>query len=248
MSVSVSIRRPTSWERNFYAGVAVLMAAVVFAGFARTFFLAYLYEEPHPFAPPETIFYVHGAIAAAWMLLLIIQPALIRQNNFALHKKFGSFGAVLASLIVLVGLWAALVAAARPEGFIGVPVPPLQFLAIIGFNVIMFGVLVGYAIHFRDKPQYHKRLMLLATTNLLQAAIVRIPVDFIINGHPLLSFVMPYFFILALIVWDWTTNRRIHPATFWGGLAIVVSLPLRFWLAESAVWLEVAGWAVERIR
>jgi len=224
------------------------MAAVVFAGFARTFFLAYLYEEPHPLAPPETIFYVHGAIAAAWMLLLIIQPALIRQKNFALHKKLGSFGAVLASLTVLVGLLAALVAAARPEGFIGVPAPPLQFLAVIGFNIIMFGILVGYAIHFRDKPQYHKRLMLLATTNLLQAAIVRIPVDFIINGHPLLSFVMPYLFILVLIVWDWTTIRRIHPATLWGGLAIVASLPLRFWFSKTAAWLDMAGWAVESIQ
>ena len=54
------------------------MTIVVIAGFARTFFLAFLYEEPHPLAPPETIFYVHGAIAAVWMALLIVQPTLIR--------------------------------------------------------------------------------------------------------------------------------------------------------------------------
>jgi hypothetical protein len=248
MPKSDPIQHLASRERNFYTGLAVSMAVVVFAGFARTFFLAYLYAEPHPLAPTETIFYIHGAIAAAWMALLIIQPTLIRQNNFALHKKLGSFGAVLASLVVLVGLWATLIAAARPEGFIGVPIPPLQFLAIIGFNIVMFGVLVGFAIHFRDKPQYHKRLMLLATTNLLQAAVVRIPLDLIANGHPLLSFVMPYIFILALIVWDWSTLRRIHPATLWGGLAIILSLPLRFWFAESDAWLAIAAWSVNLLQ
>jgi hypothetical protein len=151
-------------ERNFFAGMAVAMALVVLAGFARTFFFSFLYDEPAPFAPPETIFYVHGVIAAAWMALLIVQPSLIRQNKIALHRKLGMFGAALAVLIVTVGIWATLVAAARPEGFLGVPVPPLEFLAIIGFNIIMFGVLVGFAIGFRDRGQYHKRLMLLATT------------------------------------------------------------------------------------
>ena len=248
MPVSGSHDHAGGNERNFFAGMAVAMALVVLAGFARSFFFSFLYEEPAPFAPPETIFYVHGVIAAVWMALLIVQPSLIRQNKLALHRKLGMFGAALAVLIVTVGIWATLVAAARPEGFLGVPVPPLEFLAIIGFNIIMFGVLVGFAIGYRDRGQYHKRLMLLATTNLLQAAVVRIPLDFIVNGHPLISFLLPYVFILALVIWDWRTIRRIHPATLWGGLAIIGSLPLRFWIAESDAWLALAGWAVNIVR
>ena len=52
----------------FYIGIAVAMTVVVFFGFERTFFLAALYDAPHPLAAPETIFQVHGVIATLWMV------------------------------------------------------------------------------------------------------------------------------------------------------------------------------------
>ena len=49
-------------------------------------------------------------------------------------------------------------------------------------------------------------------------------------------------FIVACIVYDLATLRRVHPATLWGGLAIVVSQPLRLALSGTAVWLGFARW------
>lgn len=106
--------------------MAVSMAAVVFLGFLPTFFFRPWFPDAAEFAAPEPIFLIHGILFAGWMVLLIIQASLIRLNQVHLHRTFGVAGAVLAAVIVVIGITGALVAARR--GFIGVPIPPLQFL------------------------------------------------------------------------------------------------------------------------
>jgi hypothetical protein len=47
---------------------------------------------------------------------------------------------------------------------------------------------------------------------------------------------------VACIVYDRRTLGRVHPATVWGGLAIVISQPLRLAISGTGVWLGFAGW------
>ena len=47
--------------------------------------------------------------------------------------------------MVVLGIVGALIAARRPGGFIGVPVPPLQFLVVPFAAVLLFGVFVALA-------------------------------------------------------------------------------------------------------
>ncbi|HEX6105122.1 MAG TPA: hypothetical protein VFZ26_06020 [Gemmatimonadales bacterium] len=49
-------------------------------------------------------------------------------------------------------------------------------------------------------------------------------------------------FIVACAGYDVVTRGRGHPATLWGGLAIVVSQPLRLALSGTAAWMAFAGW------
>ena len=51
-------------------------------------------------------------------------------------------------------------------------------------------------------------------------------------------------FLVTLIVWDIVSRGRPHPVTLWGGLALILSQPLRMMLAETGVWMAVAGWMV----
>ena len=219
-------------------------AAVVSLGFSRTFFLRPWFPGAEAFAAPEAIFYVHGALNTTWMALLIVQAVLIRTRQVALHRRLGLFGGILAAIIVVVGSTGCLVAARRPGGFIGVPIPPLQFLAAVLTDLLLFGLFVGLALAWRQDSQAHKRLMLLATVNLLDAAIVRIPVAFIADGAPLMSHWLSDAFIILLIIWDASTRRRLHPVTLWGGLLIVASQPLRFMVGATQPWLAFARWAV----
>jgi uncharacterized membrane protein YozB (DUF420 family) len=224
--------------------IPVGMAAVVFVGFSRTFFLRGLFPEAEALAAPEAVFYVHGTLNTAWMALQIVQAALIRARRVELHRRLGYFGVALAISIVVVGSNACFVAARRPGGFIGVPIPPLQFLAVVLPDLLLFGLFVGLAVAWRQESQAHKRLMLLATANLLEAAIVRIPLAFIADGAPLMGRWLSDVFIVLLVIWDLRSRGRLHPATLWGGLLMVLSQPLRLMVGATQPWLTFARWAV----
>jgi hypothetical protein len=230
-----------SRERLFYAGIAIAMFAAVFLGFARSFFLRPWFPDVP--APTETIFYVHGAVFTAWLVLLVVQPALVAVRRTDLHRKLGWLGAGLAVAMVALGIVGALVAARRPTGFVGIPIPPLQFLIIPFFDMVLFATFVALAIARRRDMQSHKRWMLLASVNLLAAGIARWPFAMMAGGPPV-YFGLEDLFIVALVAWDFASRGRVHPVTLWGGLAIIVSQPLRLVLSGTAAWLAFAGWAV----
>ena len=107
----------------------------------------------------------------------------------------------------------------------------------------MFGTLVALAIVNRHDAQAHKRLMLLATVNLLSAGFARWPFEFMSVGPPA-YFGLSDLFILALAAWDFSTRRRLHPVTLWAGLATIVAQPLCLVVSGTAPWLAFAGWLV----
>lgn len=115
-------------EHQFYFGMALALLAAVVLGFARSFFLRPLFPD-HP-SPPETVFYWHGAVFTAWFVLFSVQPYLIASGRVAAHRALGRGGAVLAAVMVVFGCYVAVVAAARPDGFIGLPIPPFNFLIV----------------------------------------------------------------------------------------------------------------------
>ena len=156
-------------------------------------------------------------------------------------ERSAPYGAVLAVAMVVLGTIGALVAARRATGFVQVPVPPLQFLAIPIFDMILFAAFVWLAIAQRGNPQTHKRLMLLATVNLVTAAIARWPG--VLALGPLAFFGLTDLFIVALAIWDFRTRGRLHPVTLWGGLLIIVSQPLRLVVSSTEGWLAFARWA-----
>lgn len=233
-------------EHQFFIGMALAMTLVVFIGFARSFFLAFLWTEHDPHASSEPVYYIHGALAAAWMAISVIQPLLIASRRVKWHRQVGWVGAAVAGSVVLASIVVLLVSAARPADS-ALPPTPLDVLGVLLSGIGMFGVLVGLAIAFRRDGPSHKRLMYLATMNLLQAAIVRIPLAFLYDAGLVTTLLLAYTFIVPLFVWDIGVLRRIHPATLWGGLGLIVSLPLRLWLSGTAVWLTAAKWAVDLV-
>ena len=244
MSVTLSTLSSRSSERAFYTTMAVCIAVVVFIGFSRTFFLRFAFPGASEYAAPEPFFYVHGVFFAAWFALLVAQTSFIGSGRVRLHRRFGFAGVGLAGAMVALGAIGALIAARRPGGFIGLTQPPLEFLAIPIFDLLLFGVFVALAALWRRDVQAHKRLMLIATINIMEAAIVRIPVSLVENGGVLMAFWLADVFLAALVLWDVVSLKRLHAVTLWAGVATVVSQPLRFEIARTDAWLAFAGWAV----
>ena len=228
-------------EDRFFVGMALAILAAVMLGFARTFFLRPWFPD-FP-APPETFFMFHGAAFTAWVLLLVVQPSLVAMGRTDLHRALGKVGVALAIVMVVLGLIGALIAARRATGFTGIPMPGVQFLIVPFGDMILFASFVGLAIARRDDPQTHKRLMILATLNLVTAAVARWPFD-IMQGGPPVFFGLTDAFLVPLVVWDLVSRGRLHPVTLWGGLVIIVSQPLRLVLSGTAAWQGFGQWMV----
>ena len=82
--------------------------------------------------------------------------------------------------------------------------------------------------------------MIIATAELLSAAFGRFPV---VGGNPLTFFaVVTDLIVVALAVHDALTIRRVHPATLWGGLFLILSQPARLLITGTSVWVMFAPW------
>ncbi|CAM3209941.1 hypothetical protein [Rhodothermus bifroesti] len=239
IATGMASSRRASAEHRFFTGMALAILATVIVGFTPSFFLRPLF--PGWPSPPETIFYVHGAVFTAWIVLLVVQTSLVASRRTSLHRKIGPFSVVLAAAMVVLGTLGALIAARRPTGFVGISTPPLQFLATPLFDIALFAAFTWLGIAQRRNPQTHKRWMLLATVNLVTAAIARWP-----GVGPLglpAFFALTDVFVLALAIWDFYARGRLHPVTLWGGLLIIVSQPLRLVVSNTEGWLVFARWA-----
>ena len=235
-------------ERNFYTAMTLALAAGVFIGFARTFYLQPLFPEFEEFVPPEPFFYWHGAVFTAWILLLVLQSWLVRSVRMALHRKLGIAGMALAAAVVVTGLYGALIAANRPGGFIAVPLAPEAFLIVPVLDVVFFALLVAFAVRWRNVPQVHKRLMLFATLSITQAAFVRISPSILGEfAGPIMQMILTLAFVVAVAVWDVKTLRRLHTVTLWAGIPLFLSQPARFLIAETSGWQAIARWAMQLV-
>lgn len=224
-------------ERRLYTWAAIAAVAVVFVGFARSYYLKGVFGAP----ALATLTHLHGLVMTAWFLLFVAQVRLVAAHRVDVHRRLGSVGAVLTALVVIVGSATAISAAAR--GASPGP-PPLIFLVVPLGDMLVFALLAGAGIAMRRRGEYHKRLMLLASVGMLTAAIARIPLG------PISTAGLPAFFalndlcVLACAAYDTAKNRRLHPAFGYGVLLIVVSQPLRLLLAATPAWQQFAAWLV----
>ena len=236
MAVSATAVRTARRTRRFYVGMAIAIALTVFIGFSRSYYLKGWYGTPGL----SGLLHLHGLLFTTWVLFFLLQTTLVASGRTYIHRRMGVGGAVLAALVVIVGTTVAIGRARTgPSPIPGVP--PLSFLAIPLFDMVVFAILVGSAIYLRRRLEAHKRLMTLAMITLLAAPIARLHFSFLPPG-PLTFFGLADLFIVAMLIYDLTARRQIHPATIWGGLLVVASQPLRLMISATPAWLAFAGW------
>jgi hypothetical protein len=230
-------RQGVKRERLFYTAVSLAVALVVFAGFARTYYLGPLFDPPARMPPMTMWIHVHAAAFTLWIFITVAQPALVASGNRALHRRLGMFAAGVGAAVWLL---ANIVSAqAMNIGYRGMG-DPFAFYAITFFSIQAFGIILILAIARRGDPQAHKRLMLLSSAAILEAAFGRIPLHLIELGAPLSFYLGSELIILAGILHDRATRGRVHSVWIWGGGALVASQLLRLVIMQTGPWLAFA--------
>ncbi len=231
---------PGARDRVFYSTMAIVMALTVFVGFGPTFYLKVLGQAPmmtfnnKPFTP---LVHVHGFLFTGWVLLFIVQTALVANHRVAVHRRLGILGALLAAAMIVVGTTTAISGAARGSAPAGID--PLSFLAIPLFDILLFAGFTGAALWLRrNNKEAHKRLMLLAYISIIVAAVARLPG--VVSLGPLAFFGLAFIFLMAAVIYDWVTRRKVHPVYLWGGALLVASVPLRLIISGTGPWKAFA--------
>ena len=221
------------YDRVFFPVMAVLILATVFLGFAKTYFLAGMINAPLP----SWIIHVHGALFSSWIILFLVQVSLVSGGRVALHRKLGVLGFSLACVMVVFGLMAA-----RNSLIRGVsPIPSIDvrtFFVIPVSSMFLFATLIYFGFALRTNSTAHKRLMLIATISMLSAAVSRWPFAYV--HHHVLADLTVYLFLFALIGYDLWSTHKVHRATLYASLLVIVVGQAAVPLAMTRPWLRFA--------
>ena len=216
---------------------AIVAFAVAFGGFAPSYYLKSAYGTPEL----DAFRHLHGLVMTAWYVIFLVQAHLVATDRVETHRRLGIAGAFVAVLVVVVGT--ALGIASARSGVNPAGVPPKVFLVLPLGEMLAFAALVSTAIALRARPEYHKRLMLLATLAMLAPAVARLPLALSQVG-PLAHFAMVDLIILAFVAFDTVRQRRLHPAFVAGFAFIVVVQVGRLAISQTRAWDAFATWLI----
>lgn len=226
-------------ERRFYSGMIILVIAILFVGFAPSFYLRGLVHVSRPNPTLSALVLLHGVMFSVWMLLFLIQARLVALGRRDLHIKLGRWSMAFAVALVPLMIATTIGQVARanqPPGY-----TPLGWSAVPAFAIPVFVTLVWAGWHWRRDPQAHKRLMLAAAILMADPGMGRIPIfpDGQIGIY--MSDAAGWSPFLALFVWDIRSRRGIHWATWLGAGMTAACLLLREAALVSPAWERFAG-------
>jgi hypothetical protein len=208
---------------------AIAIAVIMFVGFARNYYLrTWLGTRPISF-----MVHVHGVVMTAWVALFLAQIALVAKRRVDLHRKLGVAGAVLAGLIVVLGVYTISISIARQAAQATLQHEALLFVAFDGLSLLLFGGFVMAALKHRAYRPTHRRLMLMAFVSLSPPALGRLVANFTHDEVSLVVLILMYSTALACVLIDSMRNRRVNPAMAWAGF-LVAAVNQVTYIAQAA--------------
>jgi hypothetical protein len=200
----------------FYFAMSLLIPAVVVFGFSFTIGDNLL----HPAVPRPPILYLHAAVFSGWLVFFFVQSTLVRTHHVPWHRKIGWFGAGLGALMPVLGVATAIVMTRFNVARLHFNVAEAEsFLLIPLFDMLCFASTLALAIYWRKKPEFHRRLILIATCALTAAAFARFPERLLPN---LYFYSGVDFLILLGVGRDMIVNRRVHQVYWYALPAFIV--------------------------
>ena len=222
----------TFLSRYFYLVMSLVLAALVILGFSRTVNIFLFHANP----PRPLLLWIHGAAFSTWIVFFIAQSALVRSRKVSVHRALGWFGAALAALMVVLGIAVAVVMT-RFDTVVLQQKGVEAFLSVPFLDMLLFGSCIAMAIYWRTKPEYHRRLVFIASCLLMDAAIGRF--EFMFN-HSLFYAALDCLILLG-VARDWVVDKRVHKVYLYAlpSLIVVQSLAIYAWRINPKWWQAI---------
>lgn len=216
--------------RGFFALLQLYMAAIVFAGFAPSFYL-----QPARAIAMHPVIHVHAGVMTLWIVFMAVQGALPARGRTELHRTLGWWGAALAALVLVTGVMITIRGVHDGWDPFGLGSPE-AFAAIPFRDLVTFGTFLAVGLACRQTaPEAHKRMMTLATLSVIPAGLARMaaftpePAIVALNHAP----------IAAMVAWDLVSRRRLLTSTWLGSAYLVAATPLCLAMARTEAWQDL---------
>ena len=230
------------WARDranlFYIGFALMAVGTVGIGFSTTYFI----PGPRGTLNLPWIVHLHGWLAMGWVGMLVAQVWLVRAGRSRVHRQAGQAALPLAIAVWASGIATGVWATSRDLPEMGEAAYANTSGTTISLTVFL--LLVAAAIAMRRRPDWHKRLILLATVVVLWPAFFRF-------RHLLPAFPRPDIFlgllladspILIAAIRDKLRFGRVHPALKWVGAGVFVEQVLEALAFETGLNRAPGEW------
>jgi uncharacterized membrane protein YozB (DUF420 family) len=233
------IDHPSKADRgsSFYLGMACVAAAAAAVGFSTTYFIPLATGR---FAGPW-IAHVHGLLFIIWVLLLVVQTSLIRRRNTRLHRRIGACALPLAILMALSGVGVGIHAVRRD---LAAGIGDFAYSQLPGVLAAMtiFVFYVGLALWTRKRPDWHKRMILLATITVLWPAWFRFRhlMPWLPRPDILLAVIASDSLIVIAMIRDRLKFGHVHPAYWIFGLGLIAEHVTEVMLFDTPMWRATA--------
>lgn len=195
--------------------MSLVIAVVVVFGFSQTVGRRLF----HPTIAPPPIIYPHAAVFSTWVVFFIVQTSLVRMRKVNVHRALGWLGVALGATIPVLGIFtAATMDHFRMTRFHDATAAP--FLSVQICDLSSFTIPFVLAVYWRRRPEFHRRLMLVASCALTAAAFGRFPWD---------TFAYNWFYagvdslVILGVVSDLILTRSVHPVYRYALPAMIVA-------------------------
>ena len=199
-------------------------------GFWPTYFGPALKGRVHV----PSLIHLHAVVYVTWLALFATQVALAATNRVKLHMQLGRWIMAYGVIVVIAGLMLG-TRLATEDVF-----RAQRWLFGVLKDLVFFAPFLVAGWIYRQKPEIHKRLMILATTILVLPAVSR--VSFLGTPAPIWEFMLVWPLpVYLLMIHDFYRKRFIHPVYLIG---VVTMLPMRLILpfGSSRAWQSTAAW------
>lgn len=234
----------------FFTNYAALCLAIAVLGFAPSFW----YPITAGSFGGTGMIAAHGILFTAWPVLFFTQTLLVERRRISRHRAWGVLGVSLATMMLLVGI--ATVEAQLTERLAaGFGDRARSFTITPLTNIVLFFGFFAAAVANVGRPDWHKRLMMVASAIVLLPAFARF-FFILVDGRPIgplpsvtppgvpEAALRPGSLVILLMAGAALVDRRrlgkVHPAWSWGiGVFAAVALA-RIPLSRSDAWLAIA--------